>query len=61
MLRSNQKALKVLIDNHYQYVFCHNSGKICTTNEKRNAIIGDEHSLNYFQEKFANNEFIIEK
>ena len=61
MLRINQKALKVLIDNEYQYVFCHRDGKIITTKDKQSAIIGDYHSLNYFQERFANNEFIIEK
>ena len=61
-LKSNQKALQVKIHGKWEYVFSRTEGKSdpVTTPNRRKAISGDQQSLKYFQNNFANHEFRIE-
>lgn len=63
MLKSNQFALQYRqSDNdNWEYVFCHISGRIISTKDHSVAIIGDNHSLNYFNTMFANYQFRLSK
>jgi hypothetical protein len=61
MLRKNQPALQVFKDGTWKYVFCRNqdSNEVITTDARRKAQGG--HSLQYFQERKANDTFRIEE
>ena len=60
MLRKNQKALQVLVDGNWQYLFCHNGGRLVTTNDRRKALNAD-YDLNWFENHFGNNQFRAQK
>lgn len=55
------KRLQVLLDGEWKYVFCRNELERdpITTEDKKSAIKGIEHSLKYFQQHFGNHEFRI--
>lgn len=55
------KRLQVLVGDEWKYVFCRNELKRdpITTEDKTKAIKGDEHSMEYFNTKFASHEFRI--
>lgn len=63
MLKKNQYGLQYRENESmsWMFVFCHKCGKIIVTPDHKNAIIGDDHSLNYFRNMFANYEFRISK
>ena len=55
------KRLQVLENGEWKYVFCRNELKRnpITTEDKNKAIKGDEHSLEYFSNKFGTHEFRV--
>lgn len=55
------KRLQVLENGEWKYVFCRNELKRnpITTDDKSKAIKGDDHSLEYFSNKFGAHEFRI--
>lgn len=60
MLRKNQKALQVLVDGNWQYLFCHNGGLLVTTKSRHKALIAD-YDLAWFESHFGNNKFRAQK
>jgi hypothetical protein len=54
----NKYKLQVLLNNNWEYVFCHNDlTGIVTTKIRSKAI--DHHGLNYFRNKYGNYHFRI--
>lgn len=55
------KRLQVFVENEWKYVFCRNELKKLPiiTDNRQNAIKGDNHSLQYFQSHYASLEFRI--
>ena len=60
-LRKNQKALQVLRDGEWRYVFCYNpqTGLVLTNN--RSKAINASLDIEVFRSKFANDEFRAEQ
>jgi len=58
------KRLQVKINNIWEYVFCRNEkfpAQPITCKDKQKAVRGDNHSMQYFTNKFMNCEFRIAK
>lgn len=51
-----KQRLQVKLDNKWQYVFCYNPITGIVTTERKEAAL-DQRDLEYFQNKFGNNEF----
>lgn len=60
MLRANQPALQVLQDGQWQYVFCHNGGRIIVTKDRQKAL-NAKLDLQWFANKFGNDQFRSDK
>ena len=52
-------GLQVKIGEDWKWVFCHNNGRIVTTERKQKALYGSD--LPWWQNNFGNNEFRASK
>ncbi len=59
MLHHKSPALQVLRDGQWHYVFCHNTGRIVTTADRRKALSA-KLDLQWFANKFGNDTFRAE-